>query len=146
MAAARERTRLSRVFFFGLFFGAMCLGGCGPGRPPKNLFTIEAEHADYPVMLSQAPAAGPGRRVAASSGRHAAASQWQYPAGRTTVTITNVERSESELSASEKLAAQIQRNDKWLQIDHAEYRAMDFLGPSSSSSDRNLTVEGTVHR
>ena len=40
-----------------LAVGAVCLAGCGAPVFPKELFTVDAQGADYPFMLSETPAA-----------------------------------------------------------------------------------------
>lgn len=125
---------------------AMSLSGCAARPFPVDLFTVDGSSADYPVMLSRAPAGRGGRPIEAQSGTHRAESQYSYKSGKTTVTITHVESSDSELPASTKLLAQVQRKDRWLQLDDVVFEATDFAGYSYASADRAMRLRGTVQR
>ena len=125
---------------------ALASVGCGAPVFPKELFTVEAAHADYPVMLSHTPSKRGGRPIQAESGTHAAVSQSSYSAGDTTVTITRTEAGQSELSAATKLAAQVRRADRWLQLERAVFVAKDFSTYGASSADRMLSIEANVHK
>lgn len=122
------------------------MASCRPPEFPHELFTITADGADYPVMLSQMPAGPGGRKIEASSGTHASRSTSSYSTGHVTVTTTSVQSAQSELSASMKLGAQIQRADKWVQIDGAEFHSEDFATYGFSSADRRLAIQGTAYR
>jgi len=126
--------------------GLAVVGACRPPEFPRELFTITADGADYPVMLSQTPTGPGGRKIEASSGTHAARSTSAYSTGRVTVTTTSISSSQSELSASVKLGAQVQRADKWVQIDGAEFHSEDFAAYGFSSASRQLHIEGTAFR
>jgi hypothetical protein len=137
------------IVFAAALGGLAGLGACHPPEFPRELFTIGADSADYPVMLSQTPAGPGGRKIEASSGTHKSQSSSSYSAGRSTVTTTSIQSAQSELSASTKLAAQVKRADKWVQIDGAELHSMDFIAYgvffAFSSADRQLTIQGTVY-
>lgn len=140
------RCRSSAIVCAGILGGLAGLGACRPPEFPRELFTIVADGADYPVMLSQTPAGPGGRKIEASSGTHVSRSTSSYSTGRVTVTSTSVHSAQSELSASMKLGAQVQRADKWVQIDGAEFHSEDFAGYGFSSADRRLAIQGTVYR
>jgi hypothetical protein len=118
------------------------LSACGAPIFPKELFTVSGQGADYPVMMSRAPAPRGGRPISAQSGTHASQSQATYG----NVTVTTTMTGQSELSASTKLHAQINRADKWIQIEKSTFSAVDFSTYGASSSNLNLQVEGTAHR
>jgi hypothetical protein len=120
--------------------------GCAVRAFPRELFTITGERADYPVMLSQAPPGIAGRKIAAVSGTRASRSTSTYTVGKTTVSTIHTSESESELPASVKLGAQVLRDDRWLQIDHAEFHAEDFATYGAAAATRELAIEGTVVR
>lgn len=122
------------------------LGSCRPPEFPSGLFTITAEGADFPVMLSQTPPGAGGRKIQAASGTHNAASTSGYVGGRTTVYVTNIQQGQSELPASVQLNAQVLRADKWLQVDGAEFHSEDFATYGASRSVRRLTIAGTAYR
>jgi hypothetical protein len=126
--------------------GTVALVGCGAPVFPKELFTVEAQEADYPFMLSEAPSKDAGRPIKAESGTHAAVSQSSYSTGNSTVTVTTTEASQSELTASVKLAAQVRRNDRYIQLDKAVFSAVDFSTYGASSADRTLSIEATAHK
>jgi hypothetical protein len=113
---------------------------------PRELFTITAEGADFPVMLSQTPPGAAGRKIQAASGTQAAQSTSTYVVGRSTVSVTNTHEGQSELPASMQLNAQVLRADKWLQVDGAEFRSEDFATYGASRAVRRLTIEGTAYR
>jgi hypothetical protein len=120
---------------------------CAPtARFPRELFAIEAQAADYPVMISRSAAHTRGRPVTASSGMAHSASSSTYSAGDTRVTVTRRKESQSELSASTKLDAQVRRKDRWLQIESALFKAEDHTAYGSGSSSRRLTIKATVYR
>jgi hypothetical protein len=113
---------------------------------PKQLFTVEASEADFPVMLSKAPAKDGGRTIEASSGTHFAQSSSSYRAGNVQVHVTTTERGESEMPASDKFNAKVRRSDGWVQLEGAEYVADDFSGYGFSRADRNMSMQGKVHK
>jgi hypothetical protein len=125
---------------------ALLLWGCGHAAFPKQLFTVEAPNADYPVMLSRTPSSDAGRPISAESRTQAVASQSSYSIGNTTVSVTQQSASQSELSASVKLAAQVQRSDRWLRLHRAVFRAEDYSTYGFASAERALVIEGTVHQ
>jgi hypothetical protein len=45
-----------------------------------------------------------------------------------------------------KLSAQVQRADKWVQVDGAEFHSVDFATYGFSSAARQLTIQGTAFR
>jgi hypothetical protein len=124
---------------FGVVVG-LALGVLGSCRPafPGELFVIEATTVRHPIMLSQVPARAAGRGFVVQSGTHKATTS----AGNTTYR----EWGQSTVPASTQLAAQLQSADGWVQIDGAEFAARDLLSPFYTSSDRMLTIAGTVHR
>ena len=129
-----------------LAVGAVCLAGCGAPVFPKELFTVDAQGADYPFMLSETPSRDAGRPIHADSGTHAAVSQSSYSTGSSTVTVTHTESGRSELSAAVKLAAQVRRADRYIQLDRAVFTAVDFSTYGASSADRTLSLEATAHK
>lgn len=143
-----RRTRMVQAVVVGLAGAAsLLMVGCGKPAFPADLFTVRADGADYPLMLSQAKAPGRGGRpVTTQSGTQAAYSQSTYTAGNTQVTITRSSAAQSELPASVKLAAQVRRTDRWVQIDGATFTATDFATYGSSSNERLLILSGTVHK
>jgi hypothetical protein len=126
--------------------GAVLFVGCGAPVFPKELFTIEGHEADYPVMLSETPSKDAGRPMHAESGTHAAVSQSSYSTGNATVTVTRTESGQSELSAAVKLAAQVRRADRYVQIEKAVFTAVDFSTYGAASADRTLSIEATAHK
>lgn len=129
----------------GVLVGGL-MSGCAARPFPIDLFTVDGRSADYPVMLSRAPAGRGGRPVEARSGTHKESSSQTFTTANATVTITHVAESESEMSASTKLLAQVQRQDRWLQLDSVVFEATDFAGYASASADRELRLRGTVQR
>ena len=128
-----------------LLGSAAALVGCGRPRFPTELFTVEAPSADYPVMASKGPPGG-GRRLHASSGTHHAQQTNTYSFGRTQVSVTTVESGKSELSASEKIAAQVSRRDRWVQLAGATFTAVDFSTINGAQLDRTLDLEMEAHK
>jgi hypothetical protein len=124
----------------------LCATGCGAPVFPKQLFTLEAGTADYPVMVSRTPATGAGRSIEANSGTHFAQSTSSYGYGRTRVQVTHTEVGESEMPASEKFAAKVRRTDKWVQIESGLFVAEDYAGYGYSSADRSFGMEGKAHQ
>lgn len=125
--------------------------GCGRPAFPHELFTIEAEEAEYPVMLSQIPstarkASQKARSVQAESGTRAAVYQSSYTAGRVTTTTTLALSSRSELPASTKLQAEIKRRDRWVSIEETSFYARDFSMVGGQEQSRQLTIDATVYR
>jgi hypothetical protein len=97
-------------------------------------------------MLSLAPVAEPGRRIVGSGGLHSANVAVPLGVAGAVASVALSGASQSELSPSVMLTAQVQGGDRWLQIDHALFHAEDFYGPFSTSFDQTLTIKGTVHR
>ncbi len=125
---------------------ALLLPGCGKAVFPKQLFTIEVTAADYPVMLSRTQTKQVGRALEASSGTHRAQSQSSYSTGYSQVTVTHTEAGQSELSAADKLAPQVRRSDKWIQVERAVFQAEDYSSYGFSSADRMLTIQASAHQ
>jgi hypothetical protein len=113
---------------------------CGKAAFPKELFTVHAEGADYPVMVSETKGAS-GRPISASSGTQVSVSQSHYSTGNASVTVTTTRSARSEMPASEKLASQVRRADKWVQIRGAEFEARDFSTYGASSAGRELRIQ-----
>lgn len=132
----------------GLLALLLATPGCGKPVFPSELFTIDAEGADYPFMLSETKAGSGkrGRPVSAQSGTSASYSQSSYTAGNTRVTVTHTTAAKSELPAATKLAAQVRRADRWVQLESATLTATDFATYGSSSTDRLLVIDATVHK
>lgn len=124
----------------------LCATGCGAPVFPKQLFTLEAGTADYPVMVSKTPSTDAGRAIEANSGTHFAQSTSSYGYGRTRVQVTHTEVGESEMPASEKFAAKVRRNDKWVQVESGLFVAEDHAGYGYSSADRSFGLEGKAHQ
>lgn len=124
----------------------LCAVGCGAPVFPKQLFTLEAGTADYPVMVSKTPATDAGRPIEANSGTHFAQSTSSYGYGRTRVQVTHTEVGESEMPASEKFAAKVRRTDKWIQVESGLFVAEDHAGYGYSSADRAFSLEGKAHQ
>lgn len=124
----------------------LVLPSCAPPRFPVELFSITCDGADYPVMLSETPRGQRGHQIEASSGTRATVSSSTYSSGRSSVTVTQTSASASELSASIKLGAQVQRADKWLQLDGVEFHSEDFATYGAASAERQLTIHGTAYR
>ena len=113
---------------------------------PKELFTVEAVGADYPMMMSRSPAASGGRTIEAASGTHFAQSSSTYSSGNTQVTVTTTEQAASELSAATKFNAAVGRGDRWVEVQEATFSARDFSAYGSSSADRTLSMVGKAHK
>lgn len=135
-----------RTTMFVSSFALLAATGCGAPVFPKELFTLDASTADYPVMISRAPAKDAGRTIEADSGTHLARSSSTYGYGNTRVTVTTTEHGQSEMPASEKLAAKVRRSDKWIQVDSAVFVAEDYAGYGYSSADRALGLQGKAHQ
>jgi hypothetical protein len=118
------------------------------GIPWRALRPIKVEGADYPFMLSQRPKTKPKtlslRALHAESSTHAAVERTSHSVGNTTVTVTETESSSSELSASTKLCAQVQRRDAWIGLDRARWTATDDSTYDASSSDRKLWLDASA--
>jgi hypothetical protein len=136
------RCRLSALICAAALGGFAGLGACIPPDLRHELFIITANGADYPVMLSQTPGGPGGRKIKASSGTHDSRSSFSN--------WTSRKMRWSRVSASVKLGAQVERADKWVQIDGAEFHAEDFVSyslfGSAESTDRQLNIQGTAHR
>ncbi|HEX2734713.1 MAG TPA: hypothetical protein VHM70_24075 [Polyangiaceae bacterium] len=132
-----------------LLVGGAALTGCGPAAFPQELFTVGVQGADYPFMLSETPKTLPkkkGRPIHADSGTHASVQQSSYSYGNTTVTVTQTESAQSELSAEAKIGAQVQRRDVWVCFDKAAFEGTDFSTYGASSADRTLSVDAAAYR
>jgi hypothetical protein len=130
------------------FVVGSCLSliGCGSSALPRELFTIEAIGADYPVMLSRTGARTGGRKLEAHSGTSKSETHYGYSTASTSVSVRLREREESELSASTKLAAQVRRSDRWVQLERAVFTAVDSIKAAETRSVRELSLEGTARR
>jgi hypothetical protein len=145
MTNRTSRVSIRRIGSLGSLGAVFCAIGCGAPVFPKELFTVEASAADYPVMLSKTPSSAPGRPIQAESGTHFAQSSQSYRAGNVQMTVTNTEHSQSEMPASEKFGAKVRRTDKWVEIDSALFVSEDYAGYSFTSANRNLGLEGRAH-
>lgn len=138
-----QRTKCTMALV--LVGAAAPLLGCGKPAFPSELFTVRADEADYPVMLSHAPAAKrKGRPVTVQSGTAASFSQSSYTVGNTQVTVTRTTADRSEVPASEQLAAKMRRTDAWMQLDSATFSATDFATYGASNNERLLIINATV--
>lgn len=137
---------LSRMTALASLPVLLCATGCGAPVFPKELFTLDASEADYPVMVSKAPAKDRGRTIEAESGTHLAHSSSTYGYGNTRVTVTTTEHGQSEMPASQKFVTKVRRSDNWVQIDAAVFVAEDFAGYGYSSADRALGLQGKAHQ
>jgi hypothetical protein len=147
-----ERCRSSAIVGAAFLGGIAGLGACLPPKFPPELFIINASGVKYPVMLSQTPAEpgtsrtqNRGHKFEVSSGIHtsrSASSNGQRVRVRTSFQQSNV-------SASVQLGAAVQRAN-WVQIDGAEFYSEDFIAYgvlyTFSSTDRELTIQGTAYR
>jgi hypothetical protein len=123
----------------------LVLAGCGHPAFPQKLFTIEAPDADYPVMLSKARAGSAGRRIRTESRIHATASKEYVSDGNTRVATVRLTAFQSDMPAAAKFVAQVKRAEKWVQIEHVEFRAEDIAVYGAASSDRRFSIEGSAH-
>ncbi len=122
---------------FGALLGALALQGCGAAPFPSKIFTIEAEDADCPVMLSQTPGGGASRPFTMSSQtRDMYASNKYY----------TISAHGESATMTEQLATTVRGCDMWVQIDRVEYRADDVEQHTSARSSRQLTLEGRVQQ
>jgi hypothetical protein len=116
------------------------LAACSPPGFPRELFTIEAAAIPRPVMVSQPPHPI-GRTVRALEG---------VTATQQSLVLTGTSRTETRIrdgaSASEVFNAQILRGDRWIQIDRAEFRALDYNGYGAALTERMLIITGTAYR
>jgi hypothetical protein len=115
--------------------GLLSLASCRPAFP-RELFVISGRGADYPIMLSQTPAASGGRKIQAASGTSVYHYQQRY--------YGYTDRSQSELPASTQFNAQVLRTDRWVQVEHVEFYSSDFTTYSNTAHLRKLTIAGTV--
>lgn len=122
----------------------LVVSGCAKPHFPHELFTVHAEGADYPVMVSKPAKPMAGRAINAQSGTHHSASSQSYSAGNATVTVTTTRSAVSEQPAANKLMVQVGRSDKWLQFEGAEYYGEDASGYGWSQADRTLSIQGKV--
>ncbi len=135
-----------KVYATWFLVASVSLVGCGGGALPRDLFTIEASGADYPVMLSRTNASGGGRKLEAHSGTSRSETHYGYSTSNIVVRGRLREREQSELSASTKLAAQVRRSDRWVQLERAVFTAVDSIKAAQTRSVRELTLEGTARR
>lgn len=125
---------------------ALLSSGCAPARFPKELFTVHGQGADYPMMMSRTPHDSRARVIHSESGTHFSQSSRSYSTANATVTITTTETANSEMPASEKLMAQVRRNDGAVFVEHIEFFADDFAGYGFSSADRKLSIQAEVSK
>lgn len=108
--------------------------GCGAPAFPKKEFTIQATHVPVPVMLSVVNHKREGRPVTARGGF--SPDGFTTPAGE---------------GPSSKLADEVRKGDKWVQIEGAEFTGTDEtmadpMAPQGSSIGyRSLVVKAAVH-
>ncbi len=145
MTGKPRASGVGRRYLRWLMLGGLALGGCGKPAFPARLFTVEAADGDYPMMLSRVPGAGKGRSISAESGTHVAVSQSSYSTPTAHVTVTHTETAQSELPASEKLAARLRRRDKWVQIERCTFDTRLYTSYGYGSSDQLLTIEAEAH-
>jgi hypothetical protein len=113
-------------------FWSAGLAGCAPAFP-RHLLTIEAKGCDFPVMLSDTQPREHGRKLEATSGTLESVAGQLHTWGH------------SEIGASAKLAAQVKRSDKWVQIERVEYTAADELDWLIAATEtRHITVHATA--
>jgi hypothetical protein len=127
--------------------GLAVVASCGPPRFPRELFTISAEGAEVPVMLSlvsHSAAGRAGHKIQSESGTYLHQHQTSGTVGMGGFSYT--QSAESEMPASEKLNAQVKRADSWVQIERAEYFSSDFSTYSNRTATRRLILEGTAYR
>lgn len=124
-----------------------CANACASPVFPKELFTVNASDADYPVMVSQTPATTKrSRPLTAQSGTRAAESQRTYYLGGSAVTVVNSTASASELPASVQLTGQVKRSDRWVQLERSIFSASNMTTYGSSAQDRVLIIDASAHR
>lgn len=129
----------------GILSAAVEAASCGRPTFPQELFTIEAESAECPVMLSRVPntaekGTGKGRLLHAESGTSISV----YQTGRTSTTLTHASR--SEMPASSKLQAEIKRRDRWVSVDDASFYAQDFSALGTPEQSRQMTIDARAYR
>jgi hypothetical protein len=139
-----RRRRSCRVVHVVVAGGLALAASCAPPRFPRELFTITGEGAEYPVMLSRAPAGREGHKIQSESGTYLHHHQTGRSPGIGGVSYTR--SAESEMPASVKLNAQVKRADNWVQIERVEYFSSDFSTYSNRTARRRLTIEGTAYR
>ena len=132
---------LSLFFIIGV---ALATLACSPARFPKELFTVQGQGADYPVMISRTTTDNRGRVIHAESGTHFSQSSSSYSAGNTTVTVTTTRTAKSERSASDKLITQVRRDERVMLIEHVEFFAEDYSGYGFSYADSTLNIDAKV--
>ena len=116
------------------------IAACSPPRFPRELFTVEAAAMPRPVMVFRPPqpVGRTVRTIEAATGT------------QRSLVLTGTTRTETttraRASASEVFNAQIQRSDRWIQIEGAEFRALDYNGFGAALAERTLTITGTAHR
>jgi hypothetical protein len=55
-------------------------------------------------------------------------------------------RERALVTGSEVFRALLQDDDRWFQIESAEFRAFDANGVGAALNERTLTITGTAHR
>ena len=127
-----------RVLVFMAALLAM-VAACGP-RLRSELFAIDFAAMRRPVMVSRPvqPVGQTVRRIVAETGTKGSL----MLRGKTWV-----ERREWALvTGSEVFRALLQDDDRWFQIEGAEFRAFDANGVGAALNERTLTLTGTAHR
>jgi hypothetical protein len=97
-------------------------------------------------MLSKTRVGSAGRQILAESRLDATATKEYVSDGKTTVATTRSTSFRSEMPAAAKLAAQVKRADKWVQIERVEFGAEDIALYGVASSHRRFSVEGSAYR
>lgn len=137
----------------GLFFSSLLVSGCAaatvpipPGEQP--LLALDAAHVDYPVMLSKVPTSDPGRPVGGSG---ESSESHTYRDAEPGIDASSA-RSQSPTPPFAELDVGFgsHKSDRWLQIEHVEYRSVYGLSSGyrsgTISRDKQLTLKGSIHR
>lgn len=119
--------------------------GCGGAAYPSDLFIVNADAVDCPVMLSRTPSRDVGRSIQSDSGTHYAQTSTMYSVGSMNVSVVTMEQGQSEMSASDKFAAKVRHTDKWVEVDSVVFEAEDKSGFGHRSTDRRLELQGKAH-
>jgi hypothetical protein len=112
---------------------------CGPPLR-SELFAVDFAAMRRPVMVSR-PAQPIGRTVRRIS---AAIGTKGSLVLKGNIWTETTER--SLVSASEAFKAGLQSDDRWFQIEGAEFRALDFNAVGVGVNERTITITGTAHR
>lgn len=134
---------LCRWSVVGLVVGSM---GCGGPFQRPELYTVQAKNYGVPVMFSKTPNAQGGRPIHAESGVAASASSSTSTSGNVTTTISSSSRAESEMGASRKILAQLNRSDRWVQVVDVMYVGYDLAAYGYSMAKRQLKIDAEAHR